>query len=162
QVNVVVLSPGSNVQFWDGAQTVANGSVDGGTAAWTAGGTNWTLIDGLTNSPWQNNFAVFGGSAGTVGVQGTQGITGMQFITDGYVLGDGGAGALSANAATTIIRVDPGVTGTIDVAVSGVGGIEKLDTGTLVLDAANSYTGGTALGGGTLVLGDAQALGTGA
>ncbi|KHL51279.1 autotransporter-associated beta strand repeat-containing protein, partial [Xanthomonas cannabis] len=103
QVNVVVLSPGSNVQFWDGAQTVANGSVDGGTAAWTAGGTNWTSIDGLTNSPWQNSFAVFAGSAGTVGVQGTQGITGMQFITDGYVLGDGGAGALSANAATTII-----------------------------------------------------------
>ncbi|MEA5200386.1 hypothetical protein VB149_20300, partial [Xanthomonas fragariae] len=34
-------------------------------------------------------------------------------------------------------------------------------TGTLVLSAANTYTGGTALGGGSLILGDAQALGTG-
>ncbi|KTF30106.1 outer membrane protein, partial [Xanthomonas vesicatoria] len=158
----VVLAPGSNVQFWDGAQTVANGSIDGGSAAWTAGGTNWTSIDGLTNDTWQNSFAVFAGTAGTVGVQGTQGITGMQFVTDGYVLSDGGAGGLSANAANTIIRVDPGVTGTIDVAIGGAGALQKLDTGTLVLDAANSYTGGTSLGGGTLVLGDAQALGTGA
>uniref|UniRef100_UPI003F80D3E5 autotransporter-associated beta strand repeat-containing protein n=1 Tax=Xanthomonas sp. 0924 TaxID=2835534 RepID=UPI003F80D3E5 len=161
QVNVVVLAPGSNVQFWDGAQTIANGSIDGGAGVWAAGPTNWTSIDGLSNSDWQNSFAVFAGTAGNVGVQGTQGITGMQFVSDGYVLSDAGGGALSANAATTIIRVDPGVTGTIDVGIGGTGTLQKLDTGTLVLSAANTYTGGTALGGGTLVLGDAQALGTG-
>ncbi|AKC78278.1 outer membrane protein [Xanthomonas arboricola] len=161
QVNVVLLAPGSNVQFWDGAQTIANGSIDGGAGVWAAGPTNWTSIDGLSNSDWQNNFAVFAGTAGNVGVQGTQGITGMQFISDGYVLSDAGGGVLSANAATTIIRVDPGVTGTIDVGIGGTGTLQKLDTGTLVLSAANTYTGGTALGGGTLVLGDAQALGTG-
>lgn len=161
QVNVVLSASGSNVQFWDGAQTVANGSADGGTGVWTAGTTNWTSVDGLTNSDWQNSFAVFAGAAGNVGVQGTQGITGMQFITDGYVLSDAGGGALSANAATTIIRVDPGVTGTIDVAIGGTGTLQKLDTGTLVLSGANTYTGGTALGGGSLVLGNAQALGAG-
>ncbi|KFA06840.1 hypothetical protein KWM_0115840, partial [Xanthomonas vasicola pv. musacearum NCPPB 2005] len=161
QVNVVLLASGTTAQFWDGAQTVANGIADGGTGTWTAGATNWTSIDGLTNSAWQNSFAVFGGTAGNVGVQGTQGIVGMQFITDGYVLSDAGAGALSANAANTIIRVDPGVTGTIDVAITGTGGVQKLDTGTLVLSGPNSYTGGTALDGGSLVLGNAQALGTG-
>ncbi|TQV04142.1 hypothetical protein DB813_18245, partial [Xanthomonas perforans] len=161
QVNVVLLASGSNVQFWDGAQTVANGSAEGGTGTWTAGTTNWTSVDGLINSDWQNSFAVFAGTAGNVGVQGTQGITGMQFITDGYVLSDAGGGALSANAANTIIRVDPGVTGTIDVAIGGSGTLQKLDTGTLVLTGANTYTGGTALGGGSLVLGNAQALGTG-
>ncbi|RXD91631.1 hypothetical protein DB770_23230, partial [Xanthomonas perforans] len=142
QVNVVLLASGSNVQFWDGAQTVANGSAEGGTGTWTAGTTNWTSVDGLINSDWQNSFAVFAGTAGNVGVQGTQGITGMQFITDGYVLSDAGGGALSANAANTIIRVDPGVTGTIDVAIGGSGTLQKLDTGTLVLTGANTYTGG--------------------
>ncbi|OLI96098.1 autotransporter-associated beta strand repeat-containing protein [Xanthomonas oryzae] len=161
QVNVVLLESGNTAQFWDGAQTVANGIADGGTGVWTAGATNWTSGDGLTNSDWQNSFAVFGGTAGNVGVQGTQGIVGMQFITDGYVLSDAGAGALSANAANTIIRVDPGVTGTIDVAIGGTGALQKLDTGTLVLSGSNTYTGGTALGGGSLVLGNAQALGTG-
>ncbi|RBE93391.1 hypothetical protein BRL73_03515, partial [Xanthomonas oryzae pv. oryzae] len=161
QVNVVLLESGNTAQFWDGAQTVANGIADGGTGVWTAGTTNWTSGDGLTNSDWQNSFAVFGGTAGNVGVQGTQGIVGMQFITDGYVLSDAGAGALSANAANTIIRVDPGVTGTIDVAIGGTGALQKLDTGTLVLSGSNTYTGGTALGGGSLVLGNAQALGTG-
>ena len=161
QVNVVVSAPGNNVQFWDGAQTVGNAQIEGGTGTWTASATNWTGIDGLTNTDWQNSFAVFAGTAGNVGVQGTQGITGMQFATDGYVLTDAGAGALSANAATTIVRVDPGVTGTIDVTIGGTGTLQKVDTGTLILGAANTYTGGTALGGGTLVLGDAQALGTG-
>ncbi|MDM7580212.1 autotransporter-associated beta strand repeat-containing protein, partial [Xanthomonas fragariae] len=161
QVNVVVALPGSNVQFWDGTQTLANGSIDGGAGVWSAGSTNWTSIDGLSNSDWQNSFAVFAGTAGNVGVQGTQGITGIQFASDGYVLSDAGAGALSTDAATTIIRVDPGVTGTIDVTIGGTGTLQKLDTGTLVLSAANTYTGGTALGGGSLILGDAQALGTG-
>lgn len=161
QVNVVVSAPGTNVQFWDGAQTLANGSIDGGAGVWAAGTTNWTSADGLLNSDWQNSFAVFAGPAGNVGVQGTQGITGIQFASDGYVLSDAGAGALSANAATTIVRVDPGATGTIDVSIGGTGTLQKLDTGTLILGAANTYTGGTALGGGTLVLGDAQALGTG-
>lgn len=86
---------------------------------------NWTSVDGLINSDWQNSFAVFAGTAGNVGVQGTQGITGMQFITDGYVLSDAGGGALSANAANTIIRVDPGVTGTIDVAIGGSGTLQS-------------------------------------
>ncbi|KHL51264.1 autotransporter-associated beta strand repeat-containing protein, partial [Xanthomonas cannabis] len=161
QINLVVTAPGSIVQFWDGVQSVANGTVDGGAGIWGAA-TNWTGQDGTANSTWQGDFAVFSGTAGTVGVQGTQGVGGLQFVTDGYRLSDAGGGALDLTTPLTAIRVDPGATATIDVAVSGVGGIEKLDTGTLVLDAANSYTGGTALGSGTLVLGDAQALGTGA
>ncbi|MCF5930905.1 hypothetical protein L2216_27900, partial [Xanthomonas perforans] len=83
------------------------------------------------------------------------------FVTDGYQLTDAGAGALAVSDPLTAIRVDPGATASIDVAITGTGGVQKLDTGTLVLSGPNTYTGGTALGGGSLVLGNALALGSG-
>ncbi|MCM5526814.1 autotransporter-associated beta strand repeat-containing protein, partial [Xanthomonas hortorum] len=46
-------------------------------------------------------------------------------------------------------------------AVSGTGSVIKQGAGALTLDVANSHAGGTTLASGTLVLGDAQALGTG-
>ncbi|MEK1906993.1 MAG: autotransporter domain-containing protein, partial [Pseudomonas sp.] len=55
----------------------------------------------------------------------------------------------------------PNTTATIGVALNGAGTLGKYDTGTLVLNAANGYTGGTALNGGTLVVGNDAALGTG-
>lgn len=162
QVNLVVSAP--NIRFWDGSQAVANGVVDGGTGIWTAGGTNWTSADGLTNSPWASGFAVFTGAAGTVTVQGPQAFTGLQFVTDGYNLVSGAGGQLTAingGNGNVSMRVDPGATATIGVNIDGVGTLNKLDTGTLVLGGANTYTGGTLLNGGTLVVGSNTALGTG-
>jgi autotransporter-associated beta strand protein len=49
----------------------------------------------------------------------------------------------------------------LNVALNGTGSIAKYDTGTLVLNAANGYSGGTALNGGTLVVGNNSALGSG-
>lgn len=46
-------------------------------------------------------------------------------------------------------------------AISGTGGFSKLGAGTLVLDHANSYSGTTVLGAGTLSLGDSAAIGSG-
>lgn len=34
QLNLVVTAPGSIVQFWDGVQTTANGTIDGGNGTW--------------------------------------------------------------------------------------------------------------------------------
>ncbi|WP_244479195.1 autotransporter outer membrane beta-barrel domain-containing protein [Stenotrophomonas terrae] len=165
QINLLVTAPGVTVQFWDGNQVVANGSVDGGSGTWGAGSINWTDVDGNTNQAWTNSFAVFQGTAGTVTVNGAQTVAGMQFATDGYILQSGTAGALKlVNGAlgNATVRVDPNATATIGVALNGSGMLGKYDAGTLVLNAANGYSGGTALNGGTIVLGNSAALGTGA
>jgi autotransporter-associated beta strand protein len=125
---------------------------------------NWVYYDGFTSLDWQGNFAVFQGATGTVTVDGQQTVSGMQFMTDGYHLVAGTNGSLNIenrNGSTFAVRTDNGVTATLDVPLTGAGTLNKLDVGTLVLNGANSYTGGTQLNGGTLVLGNDSALGTG-
>ncbi|WP_324729886.1 autotransporter-associated beta strand repeat-containing protein, partial [Pseudomonas chlororaphis] len=164
QVNLLVTAPNTLVQFWDGGQLTGNGAIDGGNGTWASGTSNWTNVDGTLNQAWGNSFAVFQGAAGNVTLNGTQSITGMQFVTDGYSLIDGTSGTLNAvNGATgnTAIRVDPNVTATLGVDINGAGTLAKLDSGTLVLNGSNGYTGGTALNGGTLVVGSNSALGSG-
>ncbi|PKA68272.1 outer membrane autotransporter protein [Pseudomonas baetica] len=164
QINIQVSAPNSNIRYWDGSQTIANGVVDGGSGTWNAVGTNWTDANGLVNQPWAGDFAVFQGTAGTVTVNGTQAFTGMQFLTDGYNVVNGAAGQLTAvngTGGTTSLRVDPGVTATINANIDGSGILNKLDAGTLVLGGANTYTGGTQLDGGKIIVGSNTALGTG-
>jgi fibronectin-binding autotransporter adhesin len=108
---------------------------------------------------------VFQGTAGDVTVEGAQRFTGLQFATDGYRLLSGTAGQLTAINGVgdrTAVRVDPDVIATIGVGIDGAGTLAKLDSGTLVLNGANSYTGGTSLEGGKLVVGSDTAVGTGA
>lgn len=161
QVNLLVDAPGSasSVQFWDGSQLSANATVDGGAGTWATGSSNWTNASGTQNRQWGNQFAVFMGTAGNVTVNGAQSITGLQFVTDGYQLS--GTGSLALANGNANVRVDPGATAAINVAIDGSGSLSKIDTGTLVLKGANTYSGGTQLDGGTLVLGHASALGTG-
>ena len=162
QVNVVVSV--ANMLFWDGSQTTGNGTVEGGNGTWSVGASNWTAIGGTPNSAWAGGFAVFTGTAGTVSVDGTQQFTGLQFASDGYNVVGGAAGQLTAvngSAGNTAIRVDPTLTATLGVNIDGAGKLAKLDSGTLVLNGNNSYTGGTALERGALVVGSNTALGVG-
>lgn len=50
---------------------------------------------------------------------------------------------------------------TLNGVVSGAGSLDKQGTATLTLGTANTFTGGTTLGAGRLVLGNEAALGTG-
>ncbi|RIJ00992.1 autotransporter outer membrane beta-barrel domain-containing protein [Achromobacter sp. K91] len=164
QINLLVAAPNVTVQFWDGSQTVGNGAIEGGNGTWDGANANWTGVDGNGNRSWAGKFAVFQGAAGKVTVAGAQSTTGMQFMTDGYVLERGSLGSLNlvnGDQGYASVRVDPGVTATINVPLVGSGTLAKLDAGTLVLNASNGYTGGTALNGGTLVLGNDKALGNG-
>ncbi|SEK16410.1 MULTISPECIES: autotransporter outer membrane beta-barrel domain-containing protein [unclassified Variovorax] len=164
QVNLVVGSSSGTLRFWNGNVLQPNGKVNGGSGVWNAGDSNWTTTDGTASQAWAHDFGVFNGTGGTVTMNGAQKFSGLQFAVDGYELVSGAGGKLTAlndSDGYAQIRVDPGVTARIAVAIDGDGQLDKRDRGTLVLSGNNSYTGGTAVHGGTLVAGSNTALGTG-
>jgi len=171
QVNLVNTA-GLALRYWDGPIPADrnDGEVDGGTGIWQANAAtlndNWTE-DGTANAPFADNaFAVFQGASGTVTVDNSLGAvsaSGMQFLTDGYVI-EGGAINL-AGAPTSTIRVGDGttagagITATIASELAGTTQLIKSDAGTLILTGANSYSGGTAINGGTLQIASDANLG---
>ncbi|MDP9992880.1 outer membrane autotransporter protein [Variovorax boronicumulans] len=174
QVNLVNFD-GATLNLWDGGNPANfnDGKIAGGSGTWRAGGStaNWTSVDGKLNAGWQQDgVAIFAGQAGTVtvdntGAGGAVRIGGAQFATDGYLVnGD----ALTISASDTTVRVgdgtaaSAGMTAIINAAIVGAGGLVKDDGGTLVLGAANSYTGGTTIKSGTLQISSDANLGTAA
>jgi len=170
QVNLV--NTGSAVlNFWDGnAGPRFNGAIDGGSGIWLAAtGDNWTDITGAVNAPYDNGaFAIFAGTAGTVTIDDAQGAvtaSGLQFATGGYTItGD----ALTLTAPQSTIRVgdgsaaSAGYIATIAAALTGSTQLVKTDLGTLILTGANSYSGGTAINGGTIQIASDGNLGAAA
>ncbi len=167
QVNLLVSTPVTNFNFWDGANTSSNGAANGGTGTWRADTTNWTVADGNRNGtvdPAQ--LLIFAGTAGTVTVDDAGGAVrtsaGLQFATGGYRI-EGGAIALDGPAST--MRVGDGTeagasfTATIASALTGAAQLDKTDLGTLILSGGNGYTGGTRVLGGALQIADDGALG---
>ncbi|MGX9431352.1 MULTISPECIES: autotransporter outer membrane beta-barrel domain-containing protein [Bradyrhizobium] len=86
---------------------------------------------------------------------GTLQVTGTAFTSMNRTinLGANGGGFDIADRANTF---------TIAQVLSGTGSLTKFGAGTLVLTGANSYSGGTTVSSGTLVLGNSTAAGTGA
>lgn len=162
QVNLVVSIPGtvSDIQFWNGTRTTANGTIAGGDGTWSADGrTNWTGTDGSSSEPWGGGFAVFSGQAGTVTVDTAAGpvaATNMQFATTGYRVQGGALDLIGA----ANLRVGDGTSAgssmvaTIGSRLAGTGALVKEDLGTLVLTGANDYSGGTQIVNGVLQIGD--------
>ncbi|PTT80931.1 autotransporter, partial [Pseudomonas sp. HMWF005] len=154
QVNLLVQGTPGEVQFWNGGTTNPDGSIGGGSGVWGPA-TNWTDPSGTQALAANGQFAVFGGQGGTVTVQGNQNFTGLQFLVGGYSLvpdaGDTLTPVNGPGGTPAPIRVNAGGSAEIDVPLIGTGGIEKLDAGTLLLSAANTYSGGTTVSGGTLV-----------
>jgi outer membrane autotransporter protein len=90
-------------------------------------------------------------------------LNGGTLATTANIVSNRGVVVTSANGG---IDVAPSTTLTLDGVVAGGGGIAQVGRGTTILNAANSYTGGTAVVAGTLVVGDAAhrsaTLGSGA
>ncbi|MCW2475810.1 autotransporter-associated beta strand repeat-containing protein [Candidatus Symbiopectobacterium sp. NZEC151] len=166
QVNLVDTT-GLTLNMWDGGAVgnKNNGEVNGGSGVWqtaTVGNDNWTVSDGILNAPWQDGaFAIFQAEAGAVTIDNSLGqvtSSGMQFASNGYVL-NGAALSLvetETGSGQTTVRVGNGslpgaaYTATIDAILQGDVQLVKADLGTLVLNGSNTYTGGTAINGGTL------------
>ncbi len=178
EINFVNAS-GATLNFWDGDAGPKNDNVvNGGNGRWQAFGSagafgtdDWTVSSGAFNAPWQGGgFAIFQATPGTVTVDdslGTVTASGMQFASDGYAVNGGPltlAGA-PATPAIAIIRVGDGTdvgagfTATISAAIAGDVVLTKTDLGTLVLAGANTYTGGTAINGGTIAIASDSNLG---
>jgi len=139
-------------QYWDGPNAATTG-VQGGTGDWNGSNDNWTNVDGTANGVWGEQFAIFGGTGGTVTVQGEQTFTGMQFKAGGYSLGAADSNAkLVAGIDETRIVVDPGLSASISarIDVAADKALVKAGTGRLGLGGANTYSGATLVNAGTL------------
>ena len=161
QINLV-NTDGLALNFWDGAAGPKfNDAIDGGDGLWQngTGNDNWTNAEGAVNAAYADGaFAIFTGTGGTVTIDNSLGqvsASGMQFAANGYAI-EGDVLELTGPQAT--IRVGDGSTAgaafTVTIAsdVAGATQLVKTDAGTLILSGNNSYTGGTAIEGGTLAI----------
>ncbi|WP_206243896.1 autotransporter outer membrane beta-barrel domain-containing protein [Novosphingobium terrae] len=168
QVNLVNTN-GLLLSYWDGAGNGKNNDlINGGNGLWqsSAGNDNWTTPSGNVNAPnATDSFAIFAGTAGTVTVDNSLGAvsaSGLQFATSGYRIN---GATLTLTGPQSIIRVGDGTsagaayTATIDAVLAGSTQLVKSDAGTLILTAANQYTDGTSINGGTLQIASDANLG---
>lgn len=128
----------------------------GGTGTWNAGNLAWTDESGGISTAWGGQTGIFRGTAGTVTLDGAQSFNALRFESSGYVLeGD----PLSIAGVQGDVRVDTGLTATINTVISGSGLLAKGGGGTLVLNGINTYSGGTLIAGGVLAIADDANLG---
>ncbi|MDW8307839.1 MAG: hypothetical protein RMK20_00545 [Verrucomicrobiales bacterium] len=169
----VVISPISTLRaadsFWDidGATPGAGGSAPAGT--WDATTANWSA-DSTGSSPtaaWTpGDTAVF--SAGTdasgtftVTVSGTHLIQGVR-VEEGAVTLSGGGLSINVTGGGTF-DIASGLTTVISSVISGGvnnQNVTKIGGGQVNFTGANTYTGVTTVQNGTILLGNASALGT--
>ena len=159
---VTLQALGNAVQYWDGSGALADHIVSGGSGTWNSSSLNWASADGSSNSVWNNQTAVFETVGGAVAVAGAQQFTRLQFLVDGYHLS--GDGLIAVSGGTTIpvpeINVaDVAATAIIDNVINGTAGLLKSGLGTLALNGVNVFSGGVAVSGGRLNLGNGGALG---
>jgi len=114
---------------------------------------------------------VIGGSGAVRVNGGTEVFTGANTYTGGTSIANGATLQLGNGGTTGSIVGDVTNDGSLvfdrsdDIeygnSISGSGRVVKLNSDTVLLSGANSYTGGTTLTAGTLVIGNASAIGTG-
>lgn len=162
---IAVPSLQAAVLTWDitpGTVGAGNGSITGGAGTWDTNLGNWTTDDGATNVAWVNNTtpdnAIFGDVAGTVTLSTGIRANTLTFNTAGYTI-TGNTLTLAGTAPT----INANANATISSIIAGTTGLTKVGTGVLTLSGVNTYTGGTTINAGTLVVNaDNNLGGTGA
>ena len=152
---------------WDVSQLYTSGQVKfignalycSGSGTWdNSTTTNWAVTSGGSQiQTWAaGKDAAFGGTPGTVNVAETiASVNSLTFMSDGYTLS--GTGTVTMTGARGKITTGAG-TDTINCIIDGSAGLTKIGPGTLVLGAANTFTGLTQVTGGTLQLAHSNAL----
>ena len=147
-------------------QSVGTGDISssgpGGILAVTIAG-NETLANNLTG-----NLALVKTGAGVLDLTGTNSYAGGTLIASGSLRVDDlarlGSGQVIANQGGNLILNYNGVGQLLQTTpfLTGAGGFIKEGSGDVVIDVANTYTGGTTIRSGTVGLNDGLGLGTGA
>ncbi|MGO9108944.1 MAG: Calx-beta domain-containing protein [Thermoguttaceae bacterium] len=141
----------TNELFYDGAN---NGNL--GIGPWAIGS-----INGATLSSWpalyNAEFPSISGSE-TLNVPSNFSVNTLHFLGGSYTYTLTG-GSITAGSAGLTIDVVQGGTAVINSAIGGSGGLTKIDSGALALTGTNTYTNGTIVNGGTLIVGATSALG---
>jgi autotransporter-associated beta strand protein len=133
------LTLNSGTNSLAGTNTYSGGTVvNGGLVNFNSAGTMGTgglTVNGGTVDLWARTFT-----------NALSGLTGGSIIT----------GTMSNNGGTFSVQ-----NGTISASLAGTSALNKSGAGTLVLTGSNSYTGGTAVNGGTLQFSRATSMGSG-
>lgn len=137
--NGVISGAGIVTQLGPGGVTLTN------TNSYSGG----TIIEGGILAVYSD--ANLGASSGGITFGGGVLETKSTFTTSRSITLDG-PGAISVDPSTTLTAGGP---------ISGTGSLSKDGTGTLVLTGFNTYSGGTLLDAGALVVGSSRALGAG-
>ena len=137
--------------------------LNGGTGSWNNGAGNWTNTTGAINQSWIPGVGIFTGAAGIVTIAEPVSAMGLQFITDGYQVTSAGSALTMVarpDGSMPFIRVDPGATVDIGARDCRHGRLAEGRCRHLDPVGANTYTGGTVIGGGTLQLGNGGTAGS--
>ncbi|MFV7406972.1 autotransporter-associated beta strand repeat-containing protein [Salmonella enterica] len=119
-----------------------------------------TVLENVdANSGW-NGQSLTKTGAGTLILNAENTYTGGTTISDGTLVANN-VEALGTGNVTDNATLELNTGGDFDNAISGSGQVVKSGDETLTLSGANSYTGGTTISGGTLVVSNVEALGTG-
>jgi autotransporter-associated beta strand protein len=161
--NAIVLSGAGAQNIDTGAQTVAlTGGISGaGTLnKLGSGGLILSSANTYTGGTTLNAGALGIGASGALGTGALTMSAGasVQFMAANITL----ANNISFASAGVYLFDTAGQTATLSGVVSGPGALQKIDTGTLVLSGANTFSGGANVLAGTLAVAGASALGTGA
>jgi fibronectin-binding autotransporter adhesin len=116
--------------------------------------TNGTLADGVSGASFSSNSSVLVGTSGTLSVNSNETIAGLQ--------NGGGGGTVSLASGTALTVNTTGIAGPFSGVINGSGALVTGGTGTMTLNGiSNSYSGGTTVSSGTLVVNNASGSATG-
>ncbi|MCE9586895.1 MAG: autotransporter-associated beta strand repeat-containing protein [Verrucomicrobia bacterium] len=164
-----------NSNNWQSNAIATNGRSVGitGSAGGTITNDTVTTLGSLTYSNGAGSFTLTGTNAGqTLTI--SDGITNNSAATQTIFLGlnttsnqtfNAASGNLTlgaiSNTAALTMQESAGRAITVNGAISGAGSLIQSGSGTLNLNASNSYSGGTTLNGGTVVAGNSASFGSG-
>ncbi len=159
------ISAGANLDL-DGFSLVGPSLASGGTIT-NSSATAATLYTTGTSSAW----GVISGKTAVYVLSGMLTLTGKDTYTGGTTIGGGATlqlGSASINGSIVgaiddegILKIPDSGPLTISGVISGAGSLIQLGKGATILSGANTYSGGTTIEHGKLIVTNAKALGTG-